>query len=106
MSWIPSILRPRVRHDAQIADYHTAPFYPVGAGDVVYEPPYPIVPAMLPPVGLLGSAVYAGWGGFGALNGPPMWVNQTAFVAGIGGPVSGQFIGQPLNIPDTSAGHQ
>jgi hypothetical protein len=103
--WLPSILRPRVQ-TSPVAQYHRAPFYPVGAEDAVYEPAAPVVPAMTAGmVNISGNGVlYAHtptpiWG-------PQVYANQTAYVAGVGGPLAGQFIGQPLNVPETTNGSQ
>jgi hypothetical protein len=71
----------------------------------VYEPAPPVIPAMLPIVNFSGNGVlyaHAPNPIFG-----PQWVAlQTAYVAGIGGPLAGQIVGQGLSIPETTNGSQ
>jgi hypothetical protein len=104
MSWLPEILRPRVKV-TPATHYHRAPFYPVGAGDAVYEPAPPVVPAMLPIINFSGAGVlYAHTPN--PIFGPQWYAQQTAYVAGVGGPLAGQIFGQPLNVPETTNGSQ
>lgn len=99
------LLRPRVGHLSAPYQFHRAVLYPVGAGDAVYEPAPPVVAAMLPSVSLTGHGVYHG----SAPNpnqGPLLWANRTAWIAGIGGPLAGQIFGQPLVDPTDGNGSQ
>jgi hypothetical protein len=105
MSWLPKFFHKRVAINSGLAQYHAAVFYPVGAENQVYEPGYPVVAAMLPPVGLIGNCVFAGAAPCPTQL-PQLYAAKTAFVAGIGGPTAGQIIGAPLNIPDTTNGSQ
>ena len=102
--WLPSFLRPRVTA-TPVTQFHRAPFYPVGAGDAVYEPAFPVVPAMLSPVSITGGGVFSG-SSPNPYQGPQVYVSQTALVGGVGGPLAGQFIQQPLNVPETTNGSQ
>jgi hypothetical protein len=102
--WVPSFLRPRVS-TAPTVQYHRAPFYPVGAGDAVYEPAFPVVPRIIPIVNFSGNGVLAG-NAPNPIHGPQVFAFQTGLVAGVGGSLAGQFITQPLNIPDTTNGSQ
>jgi hypothetical protein len=102
--WLPNFLKPRVAAHAT-AQYYRAPFYPVGAGDAVYEPAYPAVARMTPAVNFSGAGVlYAHTPS--PYQGPQVYTNQTSYIAGIGGPLAGQFINQPLNVPETTNGSQ
>lgn len=101
------ILRPRVAHDnAPTAQFHRAVFYPVGAGDAVYEPAAPVFPAMLPIVIISGHGILAGSAPNPNQATPQVYANKTAFLAGIGGPLAGQIFGQPLAVPETTNGSQ
>jgi hypothetical protein len=102
--WLPEILRPRVKV-SPITQYHSAYFYPVGSGNAVYEPAPPVIPAMLPIVNFSGAGVLFPHSP-NPVFGPQMWANQTTYVAGVGGPLSGGMYTQPLNIPDTTNGSQ
>lgn len=102
--WLPEILRPRVKA-SPITQYHRAPFYPVGAGNAVYEPAPPVVPAMIPIVNFSGAGVLFARAP-NPIFGPQMYSNQTAFVAGVGGALAGGIYGQPLNVPETTNGSQ
>lgn len=98
-------LRPRVPHISAPYQFHHAVFYPVGAGNVVYEPAPPVVAAMLPMVNISGNGILAG--APPNPNQPPqVFANKTAFVSGIGGVLAGQIFGQGLTIPDTTNGSQ
>jgi hypothetical protein len=104
MTTLPQ-LRPRVPHDNAPYQFHRAVFYPVGAGDAVYEPAPPIFPAMLPIVNISGNGILAG----AAPNPnqlPQVYANKTALVSGIGGVMAGQIFGQPLAVPETTNGSQ
>lgn len=97
--------RPRVALNSGLSNVHHAIFYPVGAGNAVYEPAYPIVPAMLPIVVISGRGILAG--APPNPNQPPqLYASKTAMVAGMGGVMAGQIYGQPLQIPDTTNGSQ
>jgi hypothetical protein len=102
--WMPEILRPRVK-PSPAAQYHRAYYYPVGAENAVYEPAPPVVPAMLPIVNFSGNGCYYGHAP-NPIFGPQLRANQTHYVAGVGGVLAGQFINQPLNIPETTNGSQ
>jgi len=104
MSWLPAILRPRVS-PTPTAQYHRAPFYPVGAEDAVYEPKYPVIPAILPPVLFYGAGILAG-AAPSPFQLPQVYANQTGTVAGVGGTQAGQIVSGPLNIPITTNGSQ
>lgn len=100
-----TIGRQRVPHVSAPYQFHRAVFYPVGAGDAVYEPAFPVVPAMLPIVNISGHGILAG----SAPNpnqGPQLYANKTAFTVGVGGPIAGQIFGQPLMVPETTNGSQ
>lgn len=105
MPWLPTPLRPRVPHISRLYQYHSAPFYPVGAGDAVYEPALPVIPAMLPIVQLVGNGILHG-NAPNPYQGSQVYANQTGFVAGIGGVLAGQIFNQPLNVPETTNGSQ
>lgn len=102
--WMPSFLRPRVQASPGV-QMHRAPFYPVGAMDVVYEPAPPVVPAMLPMVNFSGNGVLYPHSP-NPIFGPQVVALQTAFVAGVGGPLAGAIYHQPLNVPETTNGSQ
>ncbi len=102
--WLPDFLKPRVK-TTPVSQYSRAVFYPVGAEDAVYRPAYPVVPAMLPMVQLIGAGVYAG-NAPSPIFGPQVYALQTAYVAGVGGPLAGQTIHQPMNVPETTNGSQ
>lgn len=98
-------LRPRVKNNSGLSNVHHAIFYPVGAGNAVYEPAYPIVPAMLAVVNISGNGILAG--APPNPNQPPqVYAAKTALISGIGGVMAGQIFGQPLQIPDTTNGSQ
>lgn len=100
-----AIFRKRIPLNSGLSNVHHAVFYPVGAGNAVYEPAYPIVPAMLPVVNISGNGILAGRAP--NPNQPPqVYANQASFVAGIGGVLAGQIFGQPLQIPETTNGSQ
>jgi hypothetical protein len=87
------------------ADYHRGDVFLPGAENAVYEPAYPIVPAMLPALSITGTGVFCGR----APNPqqlPQVWANQTAFISGVGGPLSGGLYNQPLQVPETTNGSQ
>lgn len=98
-------LRPRVPHISAPAQYHRAVFYPVGAGDAVYEPAAPIFPAMLPIVNISGNGILAGRPP-NPQQPPQVFANKTAFLSGIGGVMAGQIFGQGLTVPETTNGSQ
>ncbi len=104
MGWLSDLFRPRVQ-TGPTAVYSKAVFYPVGAENSVYHPAPPVIPAMLPPVYLIGASQWSG-------NAPRTWSpnrvnsNQAAYVAGVGGPLAGQIIHQPLNVQETTNGSQ
>jgi hypothetical protein len=102
--WTPPIFRKRVKPHA-VAQYHQGDIWLGGAESKVYEPALPWVPAILPPVQLIGNAIYAGPPP-SPIQGVQVYANQTMLIAGIGGVLSGQVINQPLNIPDTTNGSQ
>ena len=102
--WLPSILRPRVK-TAPITQYHRAPFYPVGAGDAVYEPALPVVARASLLVNFSGNGVLYAHAP-NPLFGPQLYSLQTTYVAGIGGPLAGQLVGQGLTVPETTNGSQ
>ncbi len=102
--WLPSFLRPRVQ-SSPVSQYHRAPFYPVGAEDAVFEPAYPVVPRMLAIVNFSGAGVLAG-NAPNTIFGPQVVAMQTGYVSGIGGPLAGQAVNQPLNVPITTNGSQ
>jgi hypothetical protein len=102
--WLPEIFRPRVR-SSPVAQYHRAYFYPVGAMNASYEPAPPVVPAMLPVVNFSGNGAYYAHAP-NPIFGPQLYSNQTGYVSGIGGVLSGQFLSQPLNVPETTNGSQ
>lgn len=102
--WLPSILRPRVK-TGPVTQYHRAPFYPVGAEDAVYEPAPPVVARMTPAVNFSGAGVLYGHAP-NPIQGPQVYANQTTYISGIGGPLAGQLITQPLNVPETTNGSQ
>ena len=102
--WLPRFLRPRVE-STPVTQHYRSPFYPVGAEDAVYEPRYPALPRMTSLVNLSGAGIlYAHTPS--PIQGPQLYAAQTAYVSGIGGPLAGQFINQPLNVPDTTNGSQ
>lgn len=103
-AWLSKIFHPRVKVHSQ-AQYHPAVFYPVGALNMVYEPPAPQVARMTPVVWFTGNAIPSG-------NPPSPWqlpqvyAPRAIFVAGVGGPLSGQIVTGPLNVPDSTDGTQ
>jgi hypothetical protein len=94
---------PHIAHE--LYQFHHAIFYPVGAGNAVYEPAPPIVPAMLPIVIISGHGILAGCAP-SPTQPPQVYANKTAFIAGIGGVLAGQIFGQPLQVPETTNGSQ
>lgn len=102
--WLPSFLRPRVQASPGVT-FHRAPFYPVGAGDAVYLPAPPVVPAMLPMVNFSGNGVLYAHSP-NPIFGPQVYSLQTSYVAGVGGPLAGGIYTQPLNVPETTNGSQ
>jgi hypothetical protein len=105
VSWLPKFFQRRTLHASGLAQYHPAVFYPVGSENQVYEPAAPVFPAMLPPVNLIGNAILSNHTP-NPLQLPQLYANQTAFVAGVAGPLAGQMVTGPLNIPETTNGSQ
>jgi hypothetical protein len=79
--------------------HHGDVFLP-GAGNVVFEPAF-----QLPFIQLIGAAIYAGPAPR-SIGRPQVFSVQAVPLAGIGGQVAGQFVTQPLNVPETSNGSQ
>jgi len=102
--WTPPPLRARVPHITKLYQYHTGDVFLPGAGNAVYEPAPPVFPAILPIVQLIGASILAGQ--LRVTQYPQVYANQTGLVAGIGGVVAGQIVGQPLNVPETTNGSQ
>lgn len=98
--------RPRVAHISAPYQFHRAIFYPVGAGDAVYEPASPVVAAMLPIVNISGRGIISGRAPNPNQASPQVFANKAAFMSGIGGLLAGQIFGQPLTVPDTTNGSQ
>lgn len=99
-------LRPRVAHVSAPYQFHRAVFYPVGAGDAVYEPAPPVFPAMLPIVNISGNGILAGHAPNPHQALPQVYANKASFLSGIGGVLAGQIFGQPLMVPETTNGSQ
>ncbi len=99
------ILRERVPHINAPYQFHRAIFYPVGAGDAVYEPAPPVIPAMLPIVIISGRGILAG-SAPNPYQGPQVYAHKAVYVAGIGGLAAGQMFGQSLVVPETTNGSQ
>lgn len=74
-------------------------FFP-GAGNAVFEPAF-----TLPPIQLIGAAIYAGAAPNPLQRAPQIFVSQAATVAGLGGVQAGQFVFAPLNVPDDGDGN-
>lgn len=91
--------------------YHLHPGYVFlpGAGNAVFEPTF-----QLPIIQLIGSGIYAGPAPglvhqrplLMVTQNPQVAIGQAVPVAGIGGVIAGQWINQPLNVPDTTNGSQ
>jgi hypothetical protein len=87
--------------------YQFGDLFTPGAGNVVFEPAF-----ALPSIQLIGSGIYAGPAPgvvrpyFRSTN--PQFISavQAATVAGIGGPIAGQFVTQPLSVPEAGNGSQ
>jgi hypothetical protein len=105
MSWIHRLLKPKLTTPDKLATYTQGDIWTGGAESAAYHPAYPVIAAMLPPVNLIGNAIYAGPAP-STRQGAQVYVNQASKVAGIGGVVNGQMINQPLNIPETTNGSQ
>jgi len=102
--WLFEFLKPKVR-TGPTAEYRRKVFYPVGAGNAAYHPAPPIVPAMIPMINFSGNGVLYPHSP-NPIYGPQVYAHPTYVVAGIGGPLAGQVIHQPLNVPETSQGGQ
>jgi hypothetical protein len=78
---------------------HQGDVFLPGAGDKVFQPAF-----ALPVIFYVGHGIPAG--SLSPIQRPQSFVTQVARVAGIGGVMAGQWINQPLNIPDTTNGSQ
>jgi hypothetical protein len=108
MNWLQRLFHPdqaKAAHNSGQAVYHAAVFYPVGAENQVYQPAPPVVPAMLPVVWYGANGITAGHAP-SPIQLPQLYAQQTGFIAGVGGPLSGQIVMGPLNIPETTNGSQ
>ena len=81
--------------------YHYGDVFLPGSQNVVFQPAF-----TLPMIQLIGAAIYAGPAPNPRQRSPQIFVTQAAPIAGLGGMISGQFVTQPLNIPDTTNGSQ
>jgi hypothetical protein len=79
--------------------HHGDVFLP-GAGNVVFEPAF-----ALPVIYYVGHGVPPA-ATLSPIQRPQVFVSQVAKVAGIGGVMAGQWINQPLNVPETTNGSQ
>ncbi len=82
-------------------NYHSGDVFLPGAGNAAFEPAF-----ALPVIQLIGYGIYAGKAPNPLQRAPQIFVSHAARVAGLGGVISGQFVTQPLNVPDTSNGSQ
>ncbi len=79
---------------------HPGDVFLPGAGNWVFEPRFG-----LPPIQLIGAAIYAGRAPSPVQRQIIRTVHATT-TAGLGGLVAGQMITQPLNTPDSGFGGQ
>lgn len=81
--------------------YHSGDVFLPGAGNAAFEPAF-----QLPVIQLIGYGIYAGSAPNPLQRTPQIYVSHAARINGLGGVISGQFVTQPLNVPETSNGSQ
>jgi hypothetical protein len=101
MQYTHPATRPRSQIVPGLYHYHSGDVFLPGAGNAAFEPAF-----QLPVIQLIGYGIYAGPAPSPIQRAPQIYVSHAATVAGLGGVIAGQFVTQPLNVPDTSNGSQ